>query len=44
VVEELNIHRLRPLPQLAGHLNVGRRRRRVAGWMIVLCGVPSYVQ
>jgi len=44
VVEHLDLEQLTGADEVAGNLDVGLGRRRVAAGVIVLCGARSYVQ
>ncbi len=44
VIDQLDVDGARGVAELARDLSVGGARRRVAAGVIVLCGVPSYVQ
>ena len=44
MVDQLDINGSGRLAEAAGDLEVGRGRGRVAGRVVVLCCVPSYVE
>jgi hypothetical protein len=44
VIQEVDINGLGGLAQLARDLDVGPARRGITARVVVLCGVPSYVE
>lgn len=44
VIKKLDVEHLGSVAQHASHRDVGRARRRVPAWVVVLCDEPSYVE
>lgn len=44
VIDQIDVDRTRGFAQLARELDVGGAWRGIAARVIVLCGVPNYVQ